>query len=599
MTTKELFLQLTDEMLSGQNPNRRFVSNEEMRVLNYINGIRALNKQESKLNEKEFFLALHSLYKNTEIPLLKFSTSTVLFKKFNQNKAFFDYLYVVAKELKNKKITQNQLFWELFIESLVLGNHNEIKLLKPRVEVFVKFANTILNPSNFDQFEIAFKFILNHREENINKALRQHQLGTNTLTFQITDWRVKNLNPIFKFLQLLKKKKVEPNIIEYLFILFAKKELVNFAYEKTFLDFLRFFVDTFPPHFLLDLNRNDFSKLHYIFKLNRSWLLNFDYSSIIKYHSSSLPNYLRERIVREVLRSYGISFFFIQNFNKDKLEEIELAWFNDVVSGKKLVYSENLPIKLSKKLVHKINTVYNEWEYEAAVEEYIFFPDWESSIADLTVTEGLLWSAIMYEVKNVPFTNEVVNNIRGTENAAFWVKTMIQLYRNGLRENDPINQIMDYIQHQVFTLNRNINFKTKKAANIIAESNEWHAAFGNAKYGRPQRLIKLPESTIEQFYFEEDDNQYVIKQLLTNKELFQEGNELNHCVGSYTDSCLFRGTFIFSLRHLDEFKNEKRLITIEIYKNRIFQKRGNYNRACFPFEDKIIAAWAKENGIGY
>lgn len=303
MTTKELFLQLTDEMLSGQNPNRRVVSTKEMRVLNYINGIRALNKQESKLNEKEFFLALHSLYKNTEIPLLKFSTSTVLFKKFNQNKAFFDYLYVVAKELKDKKITQNQLFWELFIESLVLGNHNEIKLLKPRVEVFVKFANTILDPSNFDQFEIAFKFILNHREENINKALRKHQLGTNTLGFQVTDWRVKNLIPLFKILQLLKKKKVEPNIIEYLFILFAKKELVNFAYEKTFLDFLRFFVVTFPPYFLLDLNRIDFSKLHYIFKLNRSLLLNFDYSSIIKYHSSSLPKYLREKIVREVLRN--------------------------------------------------------------------------------------------------------------------------------------------------------------------------------------------------------------------------------------------------------------------------------------------------------
>jgi hypothetical protein len=599
MTTKELFIQLTDEMLSGQNPNRRVVSKEDMRVLNYINGIRALNKQESKLNEKEFFLALHSLYKNTVIPLLKFSTSTLLFKKFNQNRAFFDYLNVVANELENNVITQNQLFWELFIESLVLGNHNEIKLLKPRVEVFVKFAKTIFDVSNLDQFGITFKFILNHCDYNIYKSLRNYQIGINTLGYQITDWRLKKLSPLFKILHLLKKKKVEPNVIEYLFILFANKELVNFAYEKTFLDFLRFLLDAFPPYFLLDLNRNDFSKLNHIFKLNRSWFLNFDYSSIIKYHSSSLPNYLRDRIVREVLRNYGISFFFIQNFNNDKLEEIELTWFNDVVSGKNLVYSENLPIKLSKKLVHKINTVSNEWLVEATEKEYKYFTDWLPTIADLTVTEGLLWSAIIYEVKNVPFTNEVVNNIRGTENATFWVKTMIQLYRNGLLEDDPINQIMDYIQYQVFTLNRNINFKTKKAENIITESNEWHAAFGNAKYGRPQHLIKLPESTIEQFYFEEDDNQYVIKQLLTNKELFQEGNELNHCVGSYTDSCLFRGTFIFSLRHLNEFKNEKRLITIEIYKNRIFQKRGNYNRACFPFEDKIIAAWAKENKIGY
>ena len=205
----------------------------------------------------------------------------------------------------------------------------------------------------------------------------------------------------------------------------------------------------------------------------------------------------------------------------------------------------------------------------------------------------------MYEVKNLPYTNEVVNNIRGTENAAFWVKVMIQLYRNGLREDDPINEIMDYIQYQEFTVNRQINFKTKKAQNIISESHEWHQDFGNSAFRRQQPILKLPKSTIEKFYFEEDDNQYVIKQLVTNKELFQEGNELNHCVGSYADNCLHGGSFIFSLRQIDDFKNEKRLITIEIYKNRIFQKLGKYNRACFPFEDKIIAAWAKENEIGY
>jgi hypothetical protein len=143
MNAKQIFLKLTNEIISGKNPNRIPLSVEETRVLNYINGIRALNKLESKLNESEFFLSLSLLYKNTEIPLLKLSTSTLLFKKFNRNKAFFDYLTYTAIELKKLQFIKEVAFWEMFIESLVLGNHIEIKFLKTKIDVFIKFAKLV------------------------------------------------------------------------------------------------------------------------------------------------------------------------------------------------------------------------------------------------------------------------------------------------------------------------------------------------------------------------------------------------------------------------------------------------------------------------
>ncbi|MBM3187009.1 MAG: PcfJ domain-containing protein, partial [Bacteroidetes bacterium] len=151
---------------------------------------------------------------------------------------------------------------------------------------------------------------------------------------------------------------------------------------------------------------------------------------------------------------------------------------------------------------------------------------------------------------------------------------------------------------------------TKKIANLANESNEWHEAVGNYKYGKLDKLIKLPKSSIQLFHFEEDDKKYVIRQLLSNRDLAFEGGELGHCVGTYTNKCMKYGAFIFSLREVIEFHEkepseggeidfiqtiEKSLITIEVNRNTIVQKRGKKNRSCLPLEDRIIKIWAKEN----
>ena len=599
MESKQLFIQLAGEIISGKNPNRRPLSADEMRVTNYIDAIRALNKQESKLNETAFFQALYTLYENTQIPLLTVSTSTLLFKKFNWNQNIFQDLTFTTEALKNNKITQNQNFWARFIEALILGNPRQRKFDETRVRVFIKYVQLFFDTNNFNHFEHSYKYFLSHQVENINKAIQYHDLGINTLAFKLDELDFKQHNKLFKSLRFLKKVKASPKIIEYTFIILAKKELTPFAYEDEFQDFFKFITDTFPSSFLSQFDRDDYSKLYQIFEINKTWLVNFDFENLINSNSIKNFNSLRNVIIDEVLRKYGISHFFIKNYNRGNLNEHEFYWFKDVIKGNNLVYSQNLPLTLSKKLVHYFNTVDNEWAIGSAQGDVIYQQEWQTSIEYLSVTEGMIWCSIVNETNNVNYANEIVSNIRGSEHAGFWVKVMIQLHRNGLRENSPINEIMDYIQYQVFTANRQINFKTKKAQNIIEESNEWHEVFGNSKYGMPQRIIKLPKSSIEKFYIEEDDCSFVIRQLKTNKDLFMEGNALHHCVGSYTNNCLIKGSFIFSLRQIDDYNTEKRLITIEVYDNKIFQKRGKYNRTCLPFEDKIIAKWAKENEISH
>ena len=61
------------------------------------------------------------------------------------------------------------------------------------------------------------------------------------------------------------------------------------------------------------------------------------------------------------------------------------------------------------------------------------------------------------------------------------------------------------------------------------------------------------------------------------------------------------GSFIFSLRELKvnekEETEEIRCVTIELNRNRIIQKKGQYNRSCKAFELAIISAWMREHKI--
>jgi len=116
------------------------------------------------------------------------------------------------------------------------------------------------------------------------------------------------------------------------------------------------------------------------------------------------------------------------------------------------------------------------------------------------------------------------------------------------------------------------------------------------------RLKHLPIFNIKPYYLERNDSRYVIKQLITNYELAIEGEQMKHCVFSYTYDCLNSGTYIFSLKNLVKNSETKKtreitMITIEVNKNRIRQKLGELNRSCNPLEDDLIEEWANQHNL--
>jgi hypothetical protein len=214
------------------------------------------------------------------------------------------------------------------------------------------------------------------------------------------------------------------------------------------------------------------------------------------------------------------------------------------------------------------------------------------------LTQSLIYCAIYFEVKSEEYAKEVLRNIRRSENFDFWITTLCKLYHKGLRVED-MNQVVDYIDDQVIRNGRQIDFNTKKLSNLLAEALIWHEEIQFLSVGKYKRTINLPKSEIEPFNTEHKKKKYKIVQLTTNKSLIEEGRNLSHCVGTYTDNCLDRGSYIFSLRLIQDECEDKVLITIELNGNSIRQKRGKRNRSCSAEEDRIIRIWAKENNLKF
>jgi len=91
---------------------------------------------------------------------------------------------------------------------------------------------------------------------------------------------------------------------------------------------------------------------------------------------------------------------------------------------------------------------------------------------------------------------------------------------------------------------------------------------------------------------------WTIQELLSAHEHFEEGPKMNHCVSTYTSSCIRRTTSIWTMQ-VNSHEGTKRLLTIEVSPkaNRFVQVRGKNNR--YPREDeiKLNGRWARKAGL--
>jgi hypothetical protein len=87
-----------------------------------------------------------------------------------------------------------------------------------------------------------------------------------------------------------------------------------------------------------------------------------------------------------------------------------------------------------------------------------------------------------------------------------------------------------------------------------------------------------------------------ISEILSRKELLDEGKEMKHCVGSYGYSINAGRCSIWSLSSMYLGYVEKQL-TVELEGRSVRQARGKCNRAADKEEARILERWAQDEGL--
>ncbi len=263
--------------------------------------------------------------------------------------------------------------------------------------------------------------------------------------------------------------------------------------------------------------------------------------------------------------------------------------FSHISEGKNLSKLEALPFKITKKEAHSF---INKNEYAGKYIDLI--------ISIKFVNLGISNNKSEILIRNI---GEILYN-----DLLFWEDFVRLLAKSPNFVEQQISPIIDYLKSQryyhrevveIFTL------KGKTLNSLLRAMEEWHLNLRKLKnpyYNRSWEGVEIDDYFLSKKLkpIKDDDKKdkivFSISQLRDGKQLYEESENLKHCVSSYAQRCYNNNVSIWSLR---QKKNNlwERLITIELRGNNIVQARGLHNRTTTAKERTILEKWAIKNKL--
>ena len=445
MEKRKIFLELLNEIVLGNNPENRIVSTDEQKLLNYINGIRTGIKKELRLIQLNFYKELCLLYEKTSINLFTISTTINLFKRYKRDSNYFVYIIYLWKKLKTKKFINDEVFWINVIFELnglnnsLIGKNDDYKKIIFRLDLFIEFAKIDFYDQNCYDYKKVLNFYLNVQRE--------------FCVYRYNDSYIERHKQCLNILKVFLSKKLNQEFTEYFYLDFLEFRHSLYIENGVYIEFLDYALDNLPLKFLREINLSFVFKVYSLYKF---LFLNNDFKS--EYWLNKMSNYsfdnITESFVDDLEVSYGVSHFSInyryifepttQLFGNDNnLYKGKLGSFVYFAASKNNLKSfDNFPFKLTDEIMHKINKVDTEWKMQAFQEKYIGYELWDDSINKLNPFEGMLWSAIVYECKNVLFANKALSFIKDYKDLDFWLNIVFKLYECKIREKHNLSMFL-------------------------------------------------------------------------------------------------------------------------------------------------------------
>ncbi|MBX7240495.1 MAG: PcfJ domain-containing protein [Bacteroidia bacterium] len=302
--------------------------------------------------------------------------------------------------------------------------------------------------------------------------------------------------------------------------------------------------------------------------------------------------------IQHLFVEYKVSTFMYNAFYTGN--KVHLEWFMLIARGESLRKKAKFPLNLSARGVHF----------------FLNAPD------DLSIEEALRYAQVTSMGGRGQLLRAILGTFIGPINAheSFWETVILFFVNNPMLDIAHIGPIVDFINamkyeaRNVFTergvMQRlppplpDFCMKGRTVSSLLRMVDEWHTEL--ALMNRKKRIdgsLCWEGIPISDFEHSEgkglNERKYKIRQLITYKELLQEGNAMSHCVFSYADSCAKHKCSIWSvLVESVENVSFKRLLTIELSSSKaIVQVKGKYNACPTSQEMRIIELWAKKEGL--
>jgi len=268
------------------------------------------------------------------------------------------------------------------------------------------------------------------------------------------------------------------------------------------------------------------------------------------------------------------------------------SWWLWVAKGNNIRKAPNLPIPLTKKMAH---------HFLRAPTSY-------------AVEEALRWGQIHALGGNERNVMGVLTTFLRSDfaNNDFWTSVIRFFLANPMLDTFQYNPIADYLRNQKYIAARgeqppqpHLSMHGRTAEALLTQVESWHRRLGRFKRKKgPQDWEHHPD--IADFIHQERkkiNNAYVnidyaITQLLTSQELKEEGRKLEHCVGSYSWSCIRGQRSIWSIRKVTA-SGYTSMGTIEMdnKSRRVSQFSAKRNRRPDPKARFLLEQWAQINKI--
>ena len=531
-------------------------SSVESPAVRYCHSIKILLSREKPDFFRKFIQAYVCLLKGKSIPVFKISTVLVVYKKWLIYPEIVKEIKYISSKVKTKSTDLD--FWHQFILNTAADKVNP-ELQTARLNLLIcLFTSKTFKVEDCSKYGIVVNTIL---------KLNIHQGDFLFLKCQLTQLDHPYYRMFFLIRRYIDLKIPGLELAEMIKIHFSTPDR-SLKYSKQICEFYLSLEVKLPSDYSLQLSKMEIGKLYHIYKLCPRLF------EIVEVEIESDLNL--DSLIQNLFRDYMFSGVLLRAYISCQINSTEMTWFNDELSGKNIVFSENLPFTITKKVAHHFRCL--------------------PFTMDISVTRALIYSAIYTSGTDEQFALVVARSIRLLDQATFWIDSMIQLYKNGLRSVE-VREVMDYLYEKVIVQGQEISLKNKSVRNLMLEIDQWHEQLRRNKVFKLLVSKKMVESEIGLYFTDYEGQLYMIKQIVRTDELFYEGKYLQHCVYTYRNYCMTGKTFIFSLRKIDEKADEFPLITIEVVSNEVRQLKGKCNRLPSEKENAIIRSWAQEKQL--